>query len=103
MAYNEVTGRDGYLIAQALHVAIRHLEALPEIERPTSNIEDMRAILLTNFGGFVQLFVMEDDAKSALAELPPDASNEERKARLQDVMEQWNEANTGKRRPELGH
>src|SRR3712207_1120911 len=98
MAYKEVTGRDGYIIAQALHTAVKALSALPEVERPTSNIEDMREILLTNFGGFVQLFFMEDDAKAALAALPPDASDEECRAQLQGVLEQGNEKNTGMRR-----
>ncbi len=43
----EVTGRDDYIIAQALWEASKLLDSLPDKERPESNIEDMRAILET--------------------------------------------------------
>jgi hypothetical protein len=95
MAYSDVTGRDGYLIAQALHEAIKTLSALPDIERPESHIAEMRRILFTNFSGLVPMFVAQDDAKAALAELPPEASDEARAACLREVSEQWNERSTG--------
>ena len=45
-----ITGRDDYLIAQALHGAIKALAALPQEHRPASNIEDMRPILTRQIG-----------------------------------------------------
>jgi hypothetical protein len=42
---NDITGRDGYIIAQALATAIHYLEKMPELYRPESNIADMRRLL----------------------------------------------------------
>jgi hypothetical protein len=89
--HEEITGRDDYLIAQALHEAIKALSALPDLHRPNSNIEDMRRILLERYRGSAMHMVMQDDIAAALAELPENASNEERAARIRSVTDEWNE------------
>jgi hypothetical protein len=91
-----VTGRDGYLIAQALHEAIKSLSALPEHERPVSNIADMRELLRTRFGRLAEHFLAQDDLKAAMAELPPGLGAEETRARMQEMMDQWNERWAGR-------
>lgn len=40
-----VTGRDGYIMAQALAYAILTIEALPEPQQEWSNKEDMKRLL----------------------------------------------------------
>ncbi len=56
-ANSDITGRDDYIVAQALWVALRYLETLPEHEQPESNMDDMREILETRFQNFENLFV----------------------------------------------
>jgi hypothetical protein len=43
---DNITGRDDYIIAQALGYAIAFIDSLPEHERELSNRADMVAILL---------------------------------------------------------
>ena len=44
--FNEsITGRDGYIVAQALIFTIEVLENLPKDRRPDTTLEDMKAIL----------------------------------------------------------
>ena len=62
----EVTGRDDYIIAQALWEASKLLDSLPDKERPESNIEDMRAILETRYPDLRAGFVGEDVIHRAL-------------------------------------
>ena len=56
-ADSDITGRDNYIVAQALWVALRYLETLPEHEQPGSNMDDMREILETRFQNFEKMFV----------------------------------------------
>jgi hypothetical protein len=44
-----VTGRDGMILADALCTAVVALERLPNEHRPDSNLEDMKAILAAWF------------------------------------------------------
>ena len=89
--YPEITGRDDYLIAQALHEAIKSLSALPDLHRPESNIEDMRLILLGRYRGAAMHQLMQDDIKGSLAELPETADQEVVSARIKAIHDEWNE------------
>jgi hypothetical protein len=40
-----ITGRDGWLMARALYLAIKWIDAMPEEHKAVSDQEDMRAIL----------------------------------------------------------
>ncbi len=62
----EVTGRDDFIIAQALWEASKMLDSLPDNERPESNIEDMRAILETRYPGLMGSFTFQDDLRRAM-------------------------------------
>ncbi len=62
----EITGRDDYIIAQALWEARKLLDSLPDKERPDSNIKDMRAILETRYSGLQEMFAFQDDLRRAL-------------------------------------
>ncbi len=62
----EVTGRDDYIIAQALWEASKLLESLPNIERPDSNIEDMRIILEVRYPVLWGSFAFQDDLRRAM-------------------------------------
>jgi hypothetical protein len=86
----DITGRDDYLIAQALHWAIKALAALPQEHRPASNIEGMRQILARRYRGWAAYFAAEDDLKATLAELPEGADEAEVRARMQAWSEEWN-------------
>jgi hypothetical protein len=44
------TGRDGFIISEALAVAIIVLGQLPDIRRPDSNLDDMRRLLAAMCG-----------------------------------------------------
>jgi hypothetical protein len=50
---SNITGRDGYIIQQALLYAIKYIDALPAKLRETSNQEDMVKILLSKNPNFV--------------------------------------------------
>ncbi len=41
--------RKRFIIAQALGVAVRHLSTWPDLDRPDSNIADMRELLATEY------------------------------------------------------
>ena len=62
----DVTGRDDFIIAQALWEASKVLDLLPDIERPDSNIQDMRAILETRYPDFWGQFAFQDDLRRAM-------------------------------------
>jgi hypothetical protein len=96
----DITGRDDYLLAHALHEAIKALAARPEEHRPESNIEGMRRILLQRYRAFATHFAAEDDLKAALAELPEGAGEAEVKARIRAWSEEWNRH--GHRHPQAG-
>lgn len=47
-----ITGRDGYIVNQALLYAIAHIQSLPPEKQEWSNMRDMCAIARTNFSIF---------------------------------------------------
>jgi hypothetical protein len=55
-----VTGRDGYIVAQALYWFIREQQKLPEEQFEWSNTEDAKLILLTLWPGLVRVFTSAD-------------------------------------------
>ena len=63
---DSITGRDGYIMAHALHLAIKWIDAMPEEHRDLSNQQDMRAILQTQFPQQAKLFAFQDDLERAL-------------------------------------
>ena len=62
----EITGRDDYIIAQALWEASKLLDSLPDKERPESNIKDMREILETRYPALSGGFAFQDDLRRAM-------------------------------------
>ncbi len=62
----EITGRDDFIIAQALWEASKMLDVLPDYERPESNIEDMRTILETRYPAWSESFAFQDDLRRAM-------------------------------------
>ena len=62
---DDITGRDDYVIAQALYVAIKtlHQAEFPQL----SNIEDMQAILDGRYPGAWDEFELQHYARLALA------------------------------------
>ncbi len=61
-----ITGRDDFIIATALHEAIKMLEKLPDSERPESDIEDMRAILNGRYSEHIYALAFRDDVVRAM-------------------------------------
>ena len=61
---NEITGRDDWIIAQALSVAVRALSA--QSRPPYSDIGDMEAILSSRYSGYKENFTFQNDLKRAL-------------------------------------
>ena len=47
----DITGRDGYLIAEALALAIETMRPWPKSYRPESNIADMQKLLVAKGSG----------------------------------------------------
>lgn len=73
-----VTGRDGYIIAQALYQACIYQESLKaagDRAYEWSNHQDMKAILGERFPGWGELFAMTDREKGVE---PPDLMDEKR-------------------------
>lgn len=68
---NNITGRDDYIVAQALWVSLQYLETLPEHEQPSSNMDDMRTLLETRYRRFENTFVAIDFRK-LLGPKPPE-------------------------------
>ena len=66
---SEVTGRDSYVIAQALYEFIRLEQSKPMAERRGSDERDARAILHELFDDELQLLVRSDEAAGLT---PPD-------------------------------
>jgi hypothetical protein len=48
---NDVTGRDGLVMAKALWYALKYIEGLPENLREWSDQQDMKAVLVGRFPG----------------------------------------------------
>jgi hypothetical protein len=55
-----LTGRDGYIVGQALYWFIRTQQALPEHQFEWSNTEDAKLILLTHFPHVANIFERQD-------------------------------------------
>ena len=51
-----ITGRDGYIVAEALYFAAKWIEAQPEHLQRKSDREDMLAILNVAFPGMAEMF-----------------------------------------------
>ena len=51
-----VTGRDGYIIAEALVLALRSIEEMPDNLRPTADQRDILSILNTLFPSWEDVF-----------------------------------------------
>jgi hypothetical protein len=65
----EVTGRDSYIIAQALYEFIRLEQSKPIAERRGSDEQDAKAILHARFDDELELLVQSDEAAGRK---PPD-------------------------------
>ena len=65
----DVTGRDGYIIAQALYEFIRLEQSKPIAERRGSDEQDAKAILHARFDDELELLVQYDEAAGRK---PPD-------------------------------
>ena len=65
----EVTGRDSYIIAQALYEFIRLEQSKPIAERRRSDERDAKAILHVRFDDELELLVRSDEAAGRK---PPD-------------------------------
>jgi hypothetical protein len=66
---SEVTGRDSYVIAQALYEFIRLEQSKPIAERRGSDERDAKAILHARFDDELELLVQSDEAAGRK---PPD-------------------------------
>jgi hypothetical protein len=58
----DVTGRDGYIIAQALYEFIRLEQSKPIAERRGSDEQDAKAILHARFDNELAMLVQSDEA-----------------------------------------
>ena len=65
----ELTGRDGYIIAQALYEFIRLEQSKPLAERRGSDEQDAKAILHARFDNELEALVQADEAAGRK---PPD-------------------------------
>ena len=65
----EVTGRERYIIAQALYEFIRLEQSKPLAERRGSDEQDAKAILHARFDGELEILVKSDEAAGRK---PPD-------------------------------
>jgi hypothetical protein len=57
---SSITGRDSYIVAQALYWFIRAQQSLPEEQFEWSNTEDAKLLLLTLWPGSVKIFADSD-------------------------------------------
>ena len=65
----ELTGRDGYIIAQALYEFIRLEQSKPTAERRGSDEQDAKAILHARFDNELEILWRSDEAAGRK---PPD-------------------------------
>ncbi len=56
----EVAGRDDYILARALYLAIRYIDSLPFEERQISDQIRMQQILNERFSKFEAIWMAED-------------------------------------------
>ena len=61
MDNTNITGRDGYIMAEALYLAIKWIDAQPEERRSLSNQADMQAILDARWPRTKRIFTFQDD------------------------------------------
>ncbi len=59
--------REHYIIGRALYEAIRHLDRLPEDQRPQSDMDDMVELLKSRYEGVLGIMLAREDLKP----LPP--------------------------------
>ena len=55
-----ITGRDDFVIAKALYLAIHHIDKLPLEKRPLSDQDDMQRILTEKYSGYEDVFIATD-------------------------------------------
>ena len=65
----ELTGRDGYIIAQALYEFLRLEQSKPLAERRGSDEQDAKAILHARYDNELEILVKSDEAAGRK---PPD-------------------------------
>ncbi len=68
-----ITGRDGYIIGQALAIGIETISSLPESRQERSNCEDMRKLFAALFSEEMREILTD----SARFHLNPDAAREQ--------------------------
>ena len=61
----DITGRDDFVIAKALYLAVNHIDSLPPEEQPLSDQEDMQRILNEKYPKYEALFLGIDIRRSA--------------------------------------
>ena len=52
---SNVTGRDGFLIAEPLYLAIEYIDQLPKERRPVSDQADMMLLLTEMYPGWFEI------------------------------------------------
>ena len=61
-----ITGRDNYIIAKALHLAIKWIDAMPKEYKALSDQEDMRLILNQGYPSLADNFQFQDELGEAM-------------------------------------
>ncbi len=61
----DITGRDDFVIAKALYLAVNYIGRLPPVERPLSDQADMQRIPNEKYSGYEALFIATDIRRSA--------------------------------------
>ena len=61
MADDNITGRDDYIVARALYLAIKWIDAMPVEHKSPSDQTDMRAILDARWPELKETFAFQDD------------------------------------------
>ncbi|MCM2504106.1 hypothetical protein NDN16_10525 [Aureimonas altamirensis] len=55
---NDITGRDGYIVTQALIYAIAHIQNLPEEDQEWANMRDMCRLVRASTSPFIPQFML---------------------------------------------
>ncbi len=61
----DITGRDDFVIAKALYLAVNYIDKLPPVERPLSDQADMQRIMNEKYPGYEAVFIAIDIRRSA--------------------------------------
>ncbi len=56
----DITGRDDFIIAKALYLAIHYIDKLPLEKRPLSDQDNMQQILTERYSGYEDMFIATD-------------------------------------------